>query len=127
MKSSKRKNASKSSTPEIKKPACDSDLCAFMTFIAIMAMVGVCVFGVMKLVEYATSPKFEVGNCLLNRVGETLEVSAILPYGEVYELLPQQYVEGYSDYVAIRDYDKPRVQKDIEFVDEKYIQVPCIR
>lgn len=120
MKSSKRKNVSKSSTPETKCSCADN---VILGVVLTMLAVGAIVIGYHLL----SGPKFEEGDCLLNRVGETLEVRTVDTVSDVYGLAPQKYIEGYSNYVAVRDYDKYSVEKDIEFVDEKYVQVPCIR
>jgi hypothetical protein len=119
MKNSKRKSVSKSSATETK---CDCTDCvtvgaAILTLVIIAAIVG--------LIYYTSGPKYEEGDCLLNRVGETLEVEGVSK--ETYKLAPQKYVEGMFSYFAVDDWNKDAVWKDVEFVDENYIEVPCSR
>lgn len=118
MKSSKRKNVSKSSTTETK---CDCADNVILGVVLTMLAVGAIVLSYHLL----SGPKFEEGDCLLNRVGETLEVEGVSE--ETYKLAPQKYVESFLGYVAVDDWSKDDVWKDVEFVDEHYIEVPCSR
>lgn len=120
MKPSKRKSVSKSSTTETK---CD---CADNVILGVV-LTALAVIAIVLAYNLLSGPKYEVGDCLLNRVGETLEVRDVSTALETYTLSPQKYVESWSGFVTIRDYDKFSVDKDIEFVDEEYIEVPCSR
>ena len=80
---------------------------------------------VLGIILFVNEPNFEYGNCLLNRAGQTVQVREV---GErFYEIVYMEYHESYSGWITSRNYDKYPENREIDYIDEHYIEVPCER
>ena len=116
MPSSKRKTATST-----KKSNCYDCFGAGATLSALIMIVGYVLF------QLFDGPKYEVGDCLLNRVGQTVKVTHVYEGLEEYTVQQQKYVENVFGWVAISDYEKSSADKDMDFVNENYVEIPCSR
>jgi hypothetical protein len=91
-------------------------------------IVGVIIglIAVSALIYYCVSrPKYEVGDCLLNRAYEFKKVYLI---DEVDYTLRTMKIDNFpfgADYALETDYGVPYQDKSIHFVDEHYTKIPC--
>lgn len=111
----------------MKKQTCNCSLIGFILFL--IGITGA--LGAIGLYGYFASPKFEVGECLLNRVGETLQVGIVYPYLKEYYLYSTKY--AYDEYSQgfkaekVVDMEHIPATKSMDFVEKNYIKIPCER
>lgn len=121
MKPSKRKNAIKDKTIAKKQ-----DDCACLIVVGVLALIAL----IGGVVYYAQTPKFDAGDCVLNRMSEVKKITNVDADGEEYRLRSMKFsdIGKYTgNYYYMEDYDSPTEFKEIDFVDEKYVEVPCDR
>lgn len=113
-----------------KKKPMDTDLKNFLISTGVLVLATVIIlFSINYLIS--PHPKFEVNDCLLNRMGETKIVTEVYPHIGEYNLYSARYVSNpftdgfYTEKVF--DWDHRPVDKPIEFVDKNYIKIPCVR
>ena len=110
---------------QVKKQEEDCCLAGLLIVGALIVIGALIYFGY----QHFFTPKFTEYDCVLNRAGETLQVTQVDTIGETYILRHTQYKENWSsnEYEVSVDYGPDRIERDVSFVDKKYVQVPCTR
>lgn len=120
MLSSKRKNVTKD---KIENNCCD---CGFV--IALTVLLGAVIASLIAI-YLCSGPKYEVGDCLLNRANESVVVEKYPDSGN-YKLRYTKYSfynEYSEEYIFVKDWDRDDYQRETSYVDKHYIKIPCER
>lgn len=98
---------------------------AVIGFSVLALIVGGIVYGCFWLCS--TTPKYEEGQCLINRMYQPVQITAVYKHLEQYTISYQKVQEDnwVGAWKLVKNYDQMSDQKSIDFVDKTYTAVEC--
>src|SRR5258708_5818116 len=111
------------------KKTSDRDCCEFMISLVIVLSILLLCFCGKSIFNYwysPSSPKYQYGDCLINRKFELVILRGIYhsPYDH-YLIAQSKVIENLSSWELQIDWDKDPYNTEIQYVDQYYIKIPC--